>query len=181
MWAAVATRPDIAFAVSLLSHFLENPGEMHWNVTKRVFKYLKGTKNQKLTLGKSRDGFIGYSDADWALQDHRHSILAYMFQIDSGSISWSCQKQSIIALSSTKAKFIAMMHTAKEAIWLRHFIIEVFQPLDLPLQIHCDNQSAITIAYRNQMHTRTKHSCISSEIQLKITKLILNICQLNIC
>ena len=45
MWAAVATQPDIAFAVSLLSQFLENHGETHWNVTKRVFKYLKGTKN----------------------------------------------------------------------------------------------------------------------------------------
>ena len=50
-----------------------------------------------------------------------------------------------------------MTHAAKEAIWLHHFIIEVFQPLDLPLQIYCDNQSAITIANGNQMHTRTKH------------------------
>ena len=79
MWAAVATRLDIAFAVSLLSQFLENPGEMHWNAKKRVFKYLKGTKDQKLTLGISRDGIIGYSDADWASQDHRHSISAYIF------------------------------------------------------------------------------------------------------
>ena len=157
MWAAVATWPDIAFAVSFLSQFLENPGEIHWNATKRVFKYLKGTKNRKLTLGKSRDGIIGYSDADWASQDHRHSISAYIFQINSGSISWSCQKQLIIALSSTEVKFIAMMHAAKEAIWLHHFIIKVFQPLHLPLQIYSDNQSAITIAYGNQMHARTKH------------------------
>ena len=170
IWAAVATQPDIAFAVSLLSQFLENPGEMHWNVTKRVSKYLKGTKSRKLTLGKSRDGIIGYSDANWALQDHRHSISAYIFQINSGSISWSCQKQSIIALSSTEAEFIAMMHAAKEAIWLHHFIIEVFQPLDLPLQIYCDNQSTITIAYGNQMHARTKHFDIR-----------LYFCQLNIC
>ena len=75
----------------------------------------KGTKNQKLTLGKSRDGIIGYSDADWASQDHRHSISAYIFQIDSSSISWSCQKQLIIALPSTEAEFIAMMHAAKKA------------------------------------------------------------------
>ena len=44
MWAAVATQPDNAFAVSLLSQFLENPGEMHWNVTKSVLKYPKELK-----------------------------------------------------------------------------------------------------------------------------------------
>ena len=34
MWAVVATQPDIAFAVSLLSQFLENLGEVHWNAVK---------------------------------------------------------------------------------------------------------------------------------------------------
>ena len=47
VWAAVATWPDIAFTVSLLSQFLKNPGETHWNAVKRVLKYLKGTKNYK--------------------------------------------------------------------------------------------------------------------------------------
>ena len=95
--------------------------------------------------------------ADWALQDHRHLISAYVFQIDGGSISWSCQKQSIIALSSTEAEFIALTHTMKEAIWLRNLITEVFQPLNLPIKLYSDNQSAITITYGNQQHTRTKH------------------------
>ena len=69
MWAAVATRPDISFAVSLLSQFLENPGITHWNAVKRVFRYLKGTKDKKLVLGGSREGIVGYTDADWASQD----------------------------------------------------------------------------------------------------------------
>ena len=157
MWVAVATRPDIVFAVSLLLQFLENPGEIHWNATKCVFKYLKKTKDHKLTLGSSRNSLLGYVDADWASQGHRHSILAYIFQINSGSISWSCQKQSIVALSTTEAEFIAMTHATKEAIWLRIFITEIFQPLKYPIKIYSDNQSAITITYGNQMHTRTKH------------------------
>jgi Reverse transcriptase (RNA-dependent DNA polymerase) len=56
MWAAVATQPDIAFAVSTLSQFLENPGGPHWNAAKRVLKYLKGTRDYKLTLGGNREG-----------------------------------------------------------------------------------------------------------------------------
>jgi transposase InsO family protein len=157
MWAAVATRPDIAFAVSLLSQFLENPGEIHWNAVKRVLRYLKGTKDYKLTLGRNREGLVGYADADWASQEHRHSISAYIFQIDGGAISWSCQKQSIVALSTTEAEFIALTHATKEALWIQHFISEVYQPLKCPIKLHSDNQSAIAITYGNQQHTRTKH------------------------
>ena len=157
MWATVATRPDIAFGVSLLSQFLENTGELHWKAVKRVMRYLNRMKNYKLTLGKNHDGLLGYADADWASQDHRHSISAYIFQIDGGCISWSCQKQNIVALQSTEPKFIAPTHAAKEALWLHHFITEVIQSLKSPIQLYSDNQSAITIAYSNQQHARTKH------------------------
>ena len=115
MWAAVAKQPDIAFAVSLLSQFLENPGALHWKAVKRVMRYLNGMKNYKLTLGRNHDGLLGHADADWASQDHRHSISAYIFRFDGGSISWSCQKQNIVSLSSTEAEFIALSHAAKEA------------------------------------------------------------------
>ena len=79
------------------------------------------------------------------------------FKINGGSISWSCQKQNIVALSSTEAEFIGLTHATKEALWLQNFITEVIQPLKSPIRLYCDNQSAITIAYGNQQHTRTKH------------------------
>jgi hypothetical protein len=105
MWAAVMTRPDIAFTVSLLSQFMENPREVHWEAIKRVLRYLKGIKNHKLIIGKNKNGLIGYSDTDWTSQEHRHSISAYTFIIDGGVISWSCQQQHIIVLSTAKAEF----------------------------------------------------------------------------
>src|SRR5215472_8475615 len=100
---------------------------------------------------------MGYADADWAAQDHRHSISAYIFQIDGGAISWSSQKQSIIAQSTAEAEFIAMNQATKEALWIRQFISEVFHPLIYPIKIYCDSKSAIAIAYGTQKHTRTKH------------------------
>ena len=51
MYAAIATRPDISFAVSTLSQFLENPGESHWEAVKRVFRYLAGTSDFLARLG----------------------------------------------------------------------------------------------------------------------------------
>jgi Reverse transcriptase (RNA-dependent DNA polymerase) len=63
MWAAVATQPDIAFAVSTLSQLLENPGGTHWNTAKHVLKYLKGMRDYKLTLGGNREGLVGYMNS----------------------------------------------------------------------------------------------------------------------
>ena len=70
MYASVATRPDITFVVSTLSQFLENLGEAHWQVVKRVFCYLAGTRSTVLTYRGERDDLHGYTDADGASQDH---------------------------------------------------------------------------------------------------------------
>ena len=149
MWAAITTRLNIAFAVSLLSQFLENPGEFHWKAMKRVLSYLKWTKNYKLSLGWNKNGWLGYTYADWVSQDHRHLILAYIFQIYGGSISWSCQKQIIVALSLTEAEFITLTHATKEALWLHHFITETFQLLQCPIKLYSDNQSLSHIGINN--------------------------------
>ena len=51
MYAAMGTRPDIAFAVSTVAQFSENPGWVHWEAVKRIFRYLLGTKELVLTYG----------------------------------------------------------------------------------------------------------------------------------
>ncbi len=70
MYAAVATRPDIAYTVSTLSQFLDNPREAHWNAVKCIFHYLSGTANLVLTYGGKRHDLTGYTDADGATQEH---------------------------------------------------------------------------------------------------------------
>lgn len=37
-----ATRPDIMYAVSLISRYIENPTEMHLLAAKRILRYLQG-------------------------------------------------------------------------------------------------------------------------------------------
>ena len=51
MYAMVATRADIAFAVSVVSQFMSKPSSMHWAAVKRILRYLKGTLDVKLCLG----------------------------------------------------------------------------------------------------------------------------------
>ena len=61
MYAVVGTQPDIAYAVSYLAQFMSNPGCMHWEAVKRVIRYLKGTKDAKLILG--RGGTLSWEEA----------------------------------------------------------------------------------------------------------------------
>ena len=66
----VATQPDIAFPVSLLAQFMENPGRTHWEAVKRIFCCLSGTKNWELVYGATSNGLEGFTDADGSLQEH---------------------------------------------------------------------------------------------------------------
>ena len=157
MYASVATRPDISHAVSTLSRFLNNPGPIHWEAVKRVFRYLAGTRDLALTYGGERHDLLGYTDADGTSEEHRHAISGYAFLFDGGAISWLSRKQEIVTLSTAEAEYVAATHAAKEAIWLRRLLSELLSPLTSPTTIHCDNQAAIKLAHDDNYHARTKH------------------------
>jgi len=158
LWPVVVSRPDAAYAVGILSQFIQNPGPPHWEALKRVIIYLGSTKDLWLTFGGPTKTLVkGFCDADWASQKHRHSISGYSFHFGRGAISWSSKKQHIVALSSTEAEYIAQTHAAKEALWLRSFVKEIREERNGTLTINCDNQGAIALAKDNKFHSRTKH------------------------
>jgi hypothetical protein len=126
LWPVVVSWLDTAFAIGVLSQFIQNPRLAHWEGLKRVINYLGCTRNLWLTLRGEKNTLIeGFCDSDWASQKHRHLISGYSFHFGMGAISWSSKKQNIVALSSTEAEYIAQTPTAKEAIWLREFISEI--------------------------------------------------------
>ena len=89
-----ATRPDIMYAVSLISRFMEKPKETHWQAAKRIMRYVKGTKWYGIfyTVSECSD-LVGYTDSDWAGSvDDRKSTSGYIFHIGSGAISWASKK-----------------------------------------------------------------------------------------
>ena len=104
---AVIFRPDAAFAIGILSQFIQNLSQAHWEGVKRVISYLGSTKILWLTFGGHGNTVIeGFCDADWAGQPHRHSISRYSFHMDAGAVPWSSKKQYIVALLSTEAEYI---------------------------------------------------------------------------
>ena len=157
MYAAMGTRPDIAFAVSTVAQFSENPGWVHWEAVKRIFKYLLGTKKLELTYGGDQRGLEGYVDADGASQEHRRAISGYVFMVDGGAVSWSSKKQELVTLSTTEAEYVAQTHAAKEAMWFRQLLTELFGPIEAPTTLFSDSKSAIALAQDGHYHARTKH------------------------
>ena len=62
-------------------------------------------------------GLEGFTNADWAMQEHRWAISGYIILIDRGAISWYLKKQELVTLLTTEAEYITAIHTAKELIW----------------------------------------------------------------
>jgi hypothetical protein len=103
LWPVIISRPDAAFAVGILSQFIQNPGPAHWEGVKRLITYLGSTKDLWLTFGgKGKNILEGFCDADWAGQKHRHSISGYSFHMGQGAVTWSSKKQYASGIAKYK-------------------------------------------------------------------------------
>lgn len=118
MYAQVCTRPDIAFAVSMLGRYQSNPGIIHWRATKKVLRYLQGTKDFMLTYRRTDNlKIVGYSDSDLAgCVDSRKSTSRYIFMLADGAVSWKSAKQSLVATSTMEAEFIACFEATSQGV-----------------------------------------------------------------
>lgn len=158
IFLATVSRPDISYAVSQVSRFLNNWDTSHWQAVKRILRYLKKTKNFSIVYKRSKNACVeGYTDADYAgCHDTRRSTSGYIFMCASGPITWSSQRQSVVALSTTEAEYIALALGAKEAVWLKSFLGEIGMEQN-SITVYVDNQSAIKLAHNPEYHKRTKH------------------------
>ena len=103
MYAQVCTRPGISYAVGMLGRYQSNLGLEHWKAAKKIMRYLKGTRDYKLTYKQSDHlDVVGYSNFDFAsCLDSRKSTFAYVFLLAGGAISWRSAKQTLVATSTT--------------------------------------------------------------------------------
>jgi len=164
MYAAVGTRPDIAFAINRLASFTANPTMCHWTAAKHVLRYLKGTKNMGIIYSKpesegmtSQNNFTGYSDASFTNNYDRTSVSGYVFVSAGGAVTWGSKKQNIVSLSTTEAEYVCLSDTVHEATWLRNLYAEIGYPQKEPTLVYGDNLGSLAIATNPCYHKRTKH------------------------
>nr|XP_010912064.1 uncharacterized protein LOC105038071 [Elaeis guineensis] len=144
-------------AVSIVSRYMDKPGKAHWSAVKWILRYIKGTSKLGLIFTAQSNCIVtGFCDSDYACDlDRRRSLTGYVFTLSGCAVSWKATLQSIFALSTTEAEYMALTEAEKEAIWLKGLV----QDLDLEqdcLDIHCDSQSALHLARDQMYHERTK-------------------------
>ena len=160
MYAMLCTRPDICFAVGVVSRFQSNPGLDHWVAVKHILKYLKRTRNYMLVYSGEDMILRGYTDSDFQTDvDSRKSTSGSVFTLSGGAIVWRSIKQSCIADSTMEAEYVAACEAAKEAVWLRKFLgdLEVVPDIENPLTLYCDNSGAVANSKEPRSHKKGKH------------------------
>ncbi|XP_042964638.1 uncharacterized mitochondrial protein AtMg00810-like [Carya illinoinensis] len=153
------TRPDLSFSVNYVCQFLQAPTMAHFQLVKRILRYLQGTTalGLHITSNSSLD-LYGFSDADWAgCPTTRRSTSGYFTFLGSNYISWSAKKQPTVARSSAEAEYRAMASTAAELTWLSILLQDLRLPLFKTPILHCDNMSALFMTVNPVLHAWTKH------------------------
>jgi len=164
MYAAVATRPDVSYAVAALSGYNSSPFTSHMTADKRVLQFLKSAANVWLhyngngigigigmSIGIRMDignSLVGYIDCDWANDSANLKAQGgHVFHPNDGAISWQSRKQSLIAMSTLDAEYIACSQASREVKWLLQLPKDIHssqKDSQLP-PINCDNQEALTL------------------------------------
>ncbi|WVZ50486.1 hypothetical protein U9M48_001732 [Paspalum notatum var. saurae] len=145
------TRPDIAYAVNQICLYMHAPRDAHWNLVKRILRYVRGTLDHGIKISASTSTeLIAYSDADWAgCPDTRRSTSGYCVYVGDSLTTVSC--------SSAEAEYRGVANAAAECCWVRNLLHELYVPVDKATVIYCDNVSAIYLSENPVHHRRTKH------------------------
>jgi hypothetical protein len=171
LYAAISTRPDIAYAVNRLTRHMQSPLRRHETAAERVLRYLAGTRTVGLVFGRDRRGTTdaaeiafgkfdvsAFSDADWA-GDHsdRKSTTGWVAKLGGDVVSWASKKQRVVALSSCEAELYAESAAISELLWQRGLLEELGLLTPGPSTVRVDNQSTVATTKNGVKGERTKH------------------------
>jgi hypothetical protein len=152
------TRPDISFAVSMVSQFMHAPCTSHLSAIDRILRYLKCTPGQGIWMRKNgSNDVVGFSDVDWAGSCDRKSTTGFCTFVGGNLVTWKSKKQNVVARSSAEPEYRAMTSTTSELIWIKQLLGDMKIDHTKLMQIYCDNQAARHIASNPVFHERTKY------------------------
>ncbi|KAL8170463.1 hypothetical protein V2J09_022267 [Rumex salicifolius] len=153
------TRPDVMYAISLISQYVSRPTELHLSTAKRVLRYLQGTNDFGILYQKfGNQVLMGFNGNDYAsYTEDRKSTFGYVFLLSGVAVAWSSRKQEIVTLSTTEAEFVAVAACACLLIWMKQVLKKLsYKGSDNPT-IFYDNSSTIKLAKNPIMHGKSKH------------------------
>ncbi|UYV65815.1 hypothetical protein LAZ67_3005531 [Cordylochernes scorpioides] len=159
------TRPDIAYAVGILSRYCDNYTREHWEAGKRVLRYLKSTKDFGITYRSTGKPLIAFSDASWASDIvDRKGVSGHLIILAGAPIIWRSTKQTVTALSTMESEYIALSSAVKDITWVRNLMeqLKMSSLICGETKVFCDNQAAISHAenYIDKSKKKTRHFAV---------------------
>ncbi|CAI7910223.1 unnamed protein product [Closterium sp. NIES-54] len=147
MYLMMCTRPNLAYPLSLLARYMA-PGrhrKVHWDVAKRVLRYLCSTSGMGLVLGGRGSVLLtGHSGASWADDKvTQRSSQGYTFSLGSGFVSWRSTHSSSVLGSSCEAKIYAKAMAAQELRWLTYLLTDLGERPRSPPVLYVDNKAML--------------------------------------
>ncbi|KAL9564117.1 hypothetical protein ACKAV7_011767 [Fusarium commune] len=172
LYAAVMTRPDIAFAASRLARFNQNPGHLHQKAADRALRYLQHTRHLCLEFGATPGGpediFEVASDASFADNSlDRQSSQAFEIKLFGSMIAWRANKQGTVTTSTTEAELLALSSAANEALFASRLITA------LQVRLPDNTTFAATFAEDRRYTPKVKIQCDNLQtVRLVTTELV---------
>ena len=126
-------RPDISFAMNILTRHMHNPSEKHLSVALDLVRYLACTED--LGIVYSREGNrrpILYCDADKGSQEHHLPTNGHILFLANGPIAWKCTNSDQYALSTCESEIRAVdasQPAIETAIYVKNILEEVLDQL----------------------------------------------------
>ncbi|CAI7881040.1 unnamed protein product [Closterium sp. NIES-54] len=172
MYAAVNTRPDVAFATGKLARVVQCPNEEQVAVGMRVAKYLGQTSTVGLQYSaaaqrrqKGADGvepgrlfLTAFSNASYDSEpEDMTSVGGFICCVGGGPTAWESKKQVDRALSSVESEYMALFRAVRLIVWQRRLLAELGEEQQGPTPLYCDSQGAIALAKNPVLHGLTKH------------------------
>jgi hypothetical protein len=155
------TRPDLAFAYSELSKYVQSPGLPHMHAAEHALRYLRGTFDKSLKFSRDTplvDTVWGWVDSDWAGDtDTRRSHAAYILMLNGGPISWKSRRQDSVALSTSEAEYMAASEVGKEIQYLRALLHDVGFTQLAPTNVYEDNLACIAMSTNPVRRKSSRH------------------------
>ncbi|MCO5599974.1 hypothetical protein L7F22_054081 [Adiantum nelumboides] len=155
MYAMVATRPDIAFAVGVVSCYMANPGRKHWDAVKHLLRYLKGIASKCLRFGNSEASIVGYTDVIMQVVQTHESPFWLCISLCRSNSFMKISTPDMHIFSYNRVRICCSSSASKEAVWLARLVGDL--GIHQILVLYCDSQSAITLAKNPMFYSKTKH------------------------
>nr|XP_016452893.1 PREDICTED: uncharacterized mitochondrial protein AtMg00810-like [Nicotiana tabacum] len=139
------TRPDICFAVQLLSQFMQHPKQSHLEAAMRVVRYIKKSPGMGIFLKKGAlTQVTAYCDSDWAVcPNTRRSVTGYVIKLGDSLVSWKSKKQQIVSRSSAEAEYRSMAAVTAEIVWLVGLLKDLNVRVQEHVGVYTDSKAAM--------------------------------------